>query len=72
LALKTASAELATQIYTSMSKRAAERIKEDLQLLGAVKLSDVEEAQHEIVETALRLEADGVVSLSSGGAEVLV
>jgi flagellar motor switch protein FliG len=72
LALKTASAELASQIYGSMSKRAAERIKEDLQLLGAVRLSDVEEAQHEIVETALRLEADGVVSLSSGGAEVLV
>ena len=72
LALKTASPELANQIYTSMSKRAAERIKEDLQLLGAVRLSDVEEAQHEIVETALRLEADGVLSLSSGGAEVLV
>jgi flagellar motor switch protein FliG len=72
LALKTASPELANQIYTSMSKRAAERIKEDLTLLGAVRLSDVEEAQHEIVETALRLEADGVLSLSNGGAEVLV
>lgn len=72
LALKTASPELANQIYTSMSKRAAERIKEDLTLLGAVRLSDVEEAQHEIVETALRLEADGVLSLTSGGAEVLV
>lgn len=72
LALKTASAELAAHIYSSMSKRAAERIKEDLGLLGAVRLSEVEEAQQEIVETALRLEADGVVSLSQGGGDVLV
>jgi flagellar motor switch protein FliG len=72
LALKTASAELANHIYGSMSKRAAERIKEDLGLLGAVRLSEVEEAQQEIVETALRLEADGVLSLSQGGGDVLV
>lgn len=72
LALKTASPGLQEKIYSSMSKRAAERIKEDLGLLGAVRLSDVEEAQHEIVETALRLEADGVLSLSGAGSEVLV
>jgi flagellar motor switch protein FliG len=65
LALKTASEGLRAHLFSGMSKRAAERVREDLDLLGAVKLSDVEEAQREIVEIALRLEAEGVLSLGS-------
>lgn len=65
LALKTASDSLRQQLYAGMSKRAAERVQEDLELLGAVRLSEVEEAQREIVEVALRLEAEGVLSLGS-------
>jgi flagellar motor switch protein FliG len=71
LALKTASPEMRDHIFSGMSKRAAERIKEDLELLGAVRLSEVEEAQREIVEVALRLEAEGVLSLGNDG-EALV
>lgn len=71
LALKTASPEMREHIFSGMSKRAAERIREDLELLGAVRLSEVEEAQREIVEVALRLEAEGALFLGSDG-EALV
>jgi flagellar motor switch protein FliG len=63
LALKTASDELKAHLFGGMSKRAADRIREDLDMLGAVRLADVEEAQREIVEIALRLEAEGTLSL---------
>jgi flagellar motor switch protein FliG len=55
-----------------MSKRAAERVREDLDLLGAVRLADVEAAQQEIVEVALRLAAEGTLSLGSAGADEFV
>jgi flagellar motor switch protein FliG len=71
LALKTAGPELAQLIYSGMSKRAAERVREDLQLMGAVKLSDVEQAQREIVEIALRLESEGTLSLGGGGDDLV-
>lgn len=65
LALKTASPELREHLFSGMSKRAADRVREDLELLGAVRLSDVEEAQREIVEVALRLESEGALSLGN-------
>jgi flagellar motor switch protein FliG len=71
LALKTASEELREHIFGGMSKRAADRVREDLELLGAVRLSEVEEAQREIVEVALRLESEGVLSLGNDGDAVV-
>lgn len=65
MALKTASEVLKTHIFASMSKRAAERIKEDMEIMGGVRLSDVEAAQREIVEVALRLDAEGTISLEN-------
>ncbi len=67
LALKTASEPLKAAIFSSMSRRAADRIREDMDMLGAVKLADVEAAQREIVEVATRLMADGVISLDGEG-----
>ncbi len=64
LALKTASDDLKVHLFSSMSKRASDLIREDLELLGGVRLADVEAAQLEIVETALRLEAEGTLSLA--------
>lgn len=71
LALKTASETMRQHIFAGMSRRAAERILEDLEMLGAVKLSEVEQAQVEIVEIALRLQAEGTLSLGGDG-EALV
>jgi flagellar motor switch protein FliG len=64
-ALKTASESLRNHVFTSMSKRAAERIREDMDAMGGVRLTDVEAAQREIVEIALRLDAEGTISLEN-------
>jgi flagellar motor switch protein FliG len=53
-----------------MSKRASERIKEDMEIMGGVRLADVEAAQREIVEVALRLDAEGTISLENKNAVV--
>jgi flagellar motor switch protein FliG len=68
MALKTGSEKLRDHIFSSMSKRASERLKEDLELLGGVRLAEVETAQREIIEQALVLASEGVISLedSSG------
>ena len=70
MAMKTASESLRNHIFTSMSKRAAERIKEDMEVMGGVRLADVEGAQREIVEVALRLDAEGTISLEAKSAVV--
>ena len=50
-----------------MSGRAADLLKEDLQVLGPMKLSDVEKAQSEVVLKAKELEAKGKLLISRGG-----
>jgi len=67
LALKTASEAMTSHVFGSMSKRAAERIKEDMEAFGSARLADVESAQREILEVALRLDAEGQISLETGG-----
>ena len=67
LALKTAGEEVKTKIFASMSSRAADLLKDDLQALGGVRLVDVEAAQREIIETAMRLESEGTISLGGDG-----
>lgn len=63
LALKTASEAIKEHILSCMSQRASELIRDDLEALGAVRLAEVEGAQRQIVEAALRLEAGGAISL---------
>lgn len=70
VALKTASESLKKHVFSSMSKRAAERIREDMDSVGGVRLADVEAAQREIVEVALRLDAEGTISLEQDNAMV--
>lgn len=62
LALKGSSEEVAGIIYSNMSKRAAELLKEDIQFMGPVRLSTVEEAQQRIVAIIRRLdEAEDII-----------
>lgn len=73
LALKTSSPEMLEKVYGNMSSRAVEQIKEEIELLGPVKLAEVERVQEEIVETARRLEERGDLSIDVGGSsDVLV
>ncbi len=73
LALKTASEDLTEKVFNNVSKRAAEMMKEDMEVMGPVKLRDVEQAQLNIIKTARRLEEEGKLVLGGkGGEEVLV
>lgn len=73
LAMKTASEEMKQKILGNLSSRAAEMLMEDLEVMGPVKLSEVEEAQQAIVNAAKELEADGTITLGGKGAgDILV
>jgi flagellar motor switch protein FliG len=72
LALRGASDELKNLIFKSMSSRAVEMLKEDMEVLGAVRSKDVTQAQREIVEMARKLEAEGKLVLSAESQEEYV
>ncbi len=67
IALKTAPEEIKDKIFRNISKRAADLLREDLEALGPVRLSDVDAAQQEIVNVAKRLEGEGKIMISRGG-----
>jgi flagellar motor switch protein FliG len=58
-ALKGASEELRSKVLNNMSKRAAELLSEEMDYLGPVRLSDVEQMQQQIVDVVRRLEDAG-------------
>jgi len=73
MALKTAGDEIKEKIFGNISSRASEMIQDDLEAMGPVRLSDVEGAQQEIIQAALRLEEEGKVAIPGRGAsDVLV
>lgn len=61
LSLKTASSALRDHMLSAMSSRAATMIIEDLEAMGPVSVSQVEQAQDEIVGVALRLASEGKI-----------
>ncbi|MBW2642258.1 MAG: hypothetical protein JRC89_02545 [Deltaproteobacteria bacterium] len=65
-ALKTTSEEMKNKIFGNLSERASEMLKEDMEVMGPVRLSEVEEAQQEIIKTAKRLESEGKIVLVKG------
>lgn len=72
IALKTASEELKNKIFSNMSQRAAVILKEEMQMRGPVRVSDVEKAQLNIVNIVRKLEAEGKIIISKRGGEELV
>jgi len=74
LALKTASDDLKDKMFRNMSERAATLIREDMEYMGPVRLSDVEAAQQKIVDVVRRLEEAGEVIIQGrgGGGEIVV
>ena len=71
LALKTASDELRQRFFSNMSPRAAEMIRDDLDALGPVRLSDVEAMQQAIVKTAMRLQEESALSMDQASDRVI-
>ena len=64
-ALKGSSPELQAQIFGCMSPRAATMLKEDMEFMGPVRLSDVEAARARIVQTVFRLEEEGDIQIAN-------
>ena len=71
-ALKTATDDMKEKIFSNLSQRAGEMLKDDLEAMGPVRLAEVEEAQQAVVRAAKELEADGTITLGKGKDEVLV
>lgn len=65
VSMKSASEGLRAKIYAAMSKRAAEGLREEIELLGPVKLRDVEKAQDGVIQAVRRLEEEGQITLES-------
>lgn len=71
ISMKSASESLREKIYAGLSKRAAEGLKEEIELLGPVRLKDVEAAQDVIIQAVRRLEEEGQISLDSDSQAVV-
>jgi flagellar motor switch protein FliG len=67
LALRGASEEVKNCVFKSMSSRAVEMLKEDMEVLGPVRARDVNKAQQEAVDVARQLETEGKITLSAEG-----
>jgi flagellar motor switch protein FliG len=71
VALKTASQPLKDKLLSCMSSRAAAMLQEELELMPPVRLVDVENAQQQIISTAMRLLNEGKLSIKGRGEELL-
>jgi len=67
IALKSAKEGLVNAVLASVSKRAAEGLKDDIAMLGPLKAKDVEAAQDKIIQVVRKLEEAEEISLDSGG-----
>lgn len=72
LALKSSSEEVSKTVFSNMSKRLAEMIREDMEYMGPVRLRDVEEAQQKIVNVIRKLEDAGEIVISRGGGDEII
>lgn len=67
LALRGASEELKDKIFRNMSTRAAQILREEMEISGPVRLRNVEEAQQRIVNVIRKLEEAEEIVISRGG-----
>lgn len=72
LALKTASEEVTNRVFKNISSRAREMIKEDMSLMGPVRLRDVEDAQQKIVNSIRQLDESGEIVIARGGEDEII
>ncbi|USQ12554.1 flagellar motor switch protein FliG [Legionella lytica] len=72
LALKGTTEITKEKIYTNMSKRAADLLREDIDLQGPVKVVDVERAQRDILTIAKSLAEEGKIALGSKGGDEMI
>jgi flagellar motor switch protein FliG len=69
LAIKVADESMQEKVFKNMSKRAADMLREDIELMPPTRLSVIEESQKRIVETTKRLESEGKITVVTGAGE---
>jgi flagellar motor switch protein FliG len=72
IALKGSSEDMKNHVFKTMSSRASQMLKEDMEALGPVRSREVATAQQDIVQQARKLEADGKLTLKSFGDDAYV
>ncbi len=73
MSLKGADAAVRNVFFSNMSERAAGYLQDDMEAMGPVRLSEVEEVQQQIIALALRLEEEGkLMFLGAGGGDEIV
>lgn len=72
VALKGTSDELRNRFFANMSKRAADMLREEMDVMGAIRLREVEKAQHEVVAIARKLEEEGLLTTGAAAGEAYV
>ncbi len=72
IALKGSSKDVQDLIFNNLSKRLSAMIQEDMDYMGPVRRSDVEEAQQKIVNIIRRLQETGEIIVSRGGGDDLI
>ena len=72
LALKGTTEMVKEKIFTNMSKRGADLLRDDLEMQGPVKVSDVEKAQRDILATARVLAEEGKIALGNKGGDEMI
>jgi flagellar motor switch protein FliG len=63
VALKSAPEKLKNTLLSCLSKRAADNLKEEMGFMGALRLTEIEAARAQILETVRRMESEGEISL---------
>jgi flagellar motor switch protein FliG len=71
-ALKTSSEEMKEKVFSNLSQRASEMLKDDMEAMGPVRIQEVEEAQQKIIGVAKNLEKEGKIVLGKGKDDVFV
>ena len=72
IACKGSTEEVQNAIFSNMSKRLAEMIREDMEFMGPIRMKDVEEAQQKIVNIIRKLEDSAEIVISRGGGDEIV
>ncbi len=72
LSLKVSSEEVKEVLFRNMSQRMAESFQEEMEIMGPVRLRDVEEAQSRIVGIIRRLEDSGEIIIARGGGDDII
>jgi flagellar motor switch protein FliG len=72
IALKGATEEIRQRFFANMSKRASDMLKEEMEVLGAIRLREVEKAQQEVVAIARKLEEEGLIVTGAAAGEPYV